>query len=202
MKRVIGIVNILFIILLIPAECFANKVDIAQEIIRLSKDVNKFYGKLLEMEYEERSYDKLKDKYIDIEVDIRALLIQNKVRRLNDASISISKTTLNKWIQYKKKHKENWGKYLLPKDNSKKISALNIYKDNLIMYHRKRFNRLLTAMLAEEVRMPGKHSKMKYKKSLVKRRKSVRKKLATPGAYKDSVEEFDPSRDNAYGEDF
>ena len=123
---------------------------IAEEVIRVSKEVDIFYGKLLETEYEERSYEKLKEKYIEIEADIRALVVQNKARPLNEESISIAEATLEKWIKYKEKHKENWKKYSLPDGDRNKIEASNIYKDNQIKNHRKRFNRLFTAMSVAE----------------------------------------------------
>ncbi len=127
--------------------------ELAQEIIKVSKEVDRFYGALLETRYKDRSYEKFKDTYIDIEVNIRGLVVQNKARPLNDESISIAETTLEKWIKYKNKHKENWEKYLLPAGDAQKIQAKDIYKDNLIRNHRKRFNRLFTAMsVAEEAK--------------------------------------------------
>jgi hypothetical protein len=109
---------------------------VAQEIINVSKQVDQFYGELLETNVSDRSYDKYKDKYIEIEVNIRGLIIQNKARPLNEESISISVTTLEKWLKYKNSHKEN-----------------NIYKDTLAKNHRKRFTRLFTAMsVAEEAK--------------------------------------------------
>ena len=126
---------------------------IAQEIINVSKQVDKFYGELLETTYSDRSYDAFKDKYIAIEVNIRALVVQNKARPLNDESISIAETTLEMWLKYKDKHRENWAKYRLPDGDSNKIEAKDIYKDTLAKNHRKRFTRLFTAMsVAEEAK--------------------------------------------------
>ena len=127
--------------------------NIAHEIINVSKQVDKFYGELLETPYPERSYDDFKEQYITIEVNIRALVLQNKARPLNDESISIAETTLEKWLKYKDKHKDNWRKYQLPDGDSNKITAKDIYKDTLAKNHRKRFTRLFTAMsVAEEAK--------------------------------------------------
>lgn len=109
---------------------------VAQEIINVSKQVDQFYGELIEMVESERRYEKFKDKYIQIEVNIRALILQNKARPLNEESISIAETTLEKWLKYKNAHKEN-----------------NSYKSTLAKNHRKRFTRLFTAMsVAEEAK--------------------------------------------------
>ena len=126
---------------------------VAQEIIEVSKQVDQFYGELLETSYPERSYDNFKDQYIEIEVNIRGLVVQNKARPLNDESISIAETTLEKWIKYKNKHEENWKEYQLPDGDSNKIPAEDIYKDTLAKNHRKRFTRFFTAMsVAEEAK--------------------------------------------------
>lgn len=126
---------------------------IAQENINVSRQVDKFYGQLLETTYSDRSYDAFKDRYIEIEVNIRALVVQNKARPLNDESISIAETILEKWTKYKDQHKENWAKYQLPDGDENKIEAKHIYKDVLIDNHRKRFTRLFTAMsVAEEAK--------------------------------------------------
>ncbi len=177
-----------------------NDTNTAKQIILVYKVVDKFYGELLETKYKNRSYDKLKDKYLTIEVDIRALIIENKARPLNDAIISISETILNKWIKYKEKHKENWVKYLLPEGDSNKIDASNIYKNNSIKTHRKRFNSLFAAMFAAE------------KRSLAEERRRiatgrVRMEMEDINTINsinnnDTEKEFDPSRDNVYGEDF
>lgn len=109
---------------------------VAQEIINVSKQVDQFYGELIETEESERTYDNFKEKYIQIEVNIRALIVQNKARPLNDESISIAETTLGKWLKYKEEHKKNDG-----------------YKTSLAGNHRKRFTRLFTAMsIAEEAK--------------------------------------------------
>ena len=109
---------------------------IAQEVVTVSKQVDRFYGELIETEESERKYDAFKGKYVEIEVNLRALVMQNKARPLNDESISIAETTLEKWVKYKEKHKAGDG-----------------YKTALAKNHRKIFTRLFTAMsVAEEAK--------------------------------------------------
>ena len=107
--------------------------NVAQEIINVSKEVDKFYGDLIETSDSVRTYAKFKERYIQIEVNIRALIVKNKARPLNDESISIAETTLAKWLKYKDKHKEKGS-----------------YKAALAKIHRKRFTRLFTAMSVSE----------------------------------------------------
>ena len=59
--------------------------------------------------------------------------IKNKVRTKNEDSTQIAESTLEFWIKYKETHKEN--------DN---------YKNAKLKIHRKRFNRLFTAMAIGE----------------------------------------------------
>lgn len=127
--------------------------ELSNEIVNVSKQVDKFYGELLETTYSDRSYETFKDRYIAIEVNIRALVLQNKARPVNEESISIAKTTLEKWLKYKEKHKDNWTNYQLTEGEANKIEAKDIYKDTLAKNHRKRFTRLFTAMsVAEEAK--------------------------------------------------
>lgn len=107
--------------------------ELSREIINVSKQVDQFYGDLIETSTVNRSYDKFKDRYIKIEVNIRSLIVQNKARTLNEESISIAEITLEKWLKYKDAHQKN-----------------DSYKDTLAKNHRKRFTRLFTAMLVAE----------------------------------------------------
>lgn len=106
---------------------------IKDNTIQISKQVNKFYANLLEADSSKRVYKNYKKVYIDIEVEIQALILQSNAHPLNSQSVSISETILEKWQKYKNKHKLN-----------------NTYKDALIKNHQKRFNRLFKAMLIAE----------------------------------------------------
>jgi len=77
-----------------------------EEIIRIAKEVDRFYGVLLEQDESERAYQPYSAAYVEIETDIRSLYIRNKSRPLNEESTQISQSMLDLWIKYKKRHKE------------------------------------------------------------------------------------------------
>ena len=77
-----------------------------EEIIRVGKDVDNFYGNLLEQASQDREYHKYSEQYVALESELRSLYIRNKSRPLNDESTKISESILNLWIKYKKKHKD------------------------------------------------------------------------------------------------
>ena len=109
---------------------------VAESIIVAAQKVDTFYGRLLETPIDDRMYGNFVDNYIVIEVELRSLVMRNKLRPLNDESIEIAETTLEKWSKYKQAHKD--------KDS---------YKDALVLLHRKRFTKLFTAMaIAEEAK--------------------------------------------------
>lgn len=103
------------------------------ETLIIAKQVDRFYGHLIESSQPNRPYEKYKTQYIDIEVSLRSLMLQHKTRPLNNESIAIAQTTLDKWLKYKQAHQE--------KDNYKIVLAKN---------HRARMTRLFTAMVVAE----------------------------------------------------
>lgn len=107
--------------------------ETANKIIEISKRVDLFYMNLLEIEPSERTYNKFTEEYKNIEVELRALVMMNKLRIKNEDSTEIALSTLEFWIKYKETHKEN-----------------NNYKNAKLKIHRKRFNRLFTAMAIGE----------------------------------------------------
>ncbi|MCK9183573.1 MAG: hypothetical protein M0P13_11955, partial [Fibrobacteraceae bacterium] len=52
--------------------------SIKNETIRVAKEVDLFWGTLLDTPSNERQYDKFKVQYNEIETDIRGLLMQNE----------------------------------------------------------------------------------------------------------------------------
>jgi hypothetical protein len=108
----------------------------ADELIRIAKKVDMFYGNMSELPDIEREYGKYSKDYVDIESDIRSLVIRNRMRPLNDESIKISETILTEFVKYRKSHKEE-----------------NLYKNTLLVLHRNRLLRLFTAMsIAEQAK--------------------------------------------------
>ena len=54
-----------------------------------------------------RNYDKFIDQYVEIEADLNALLMKNKVRALNENSLRICEITIEFWKKYKNEHKKD-----------------------------------------------------------------------------------------------
>lgn len=104
-----------------------------EEILKVGKKVDKFYGELLEMRLADRAYQKFSDRYVDIETDIRSLVTRNKARALNDESTQISEITLNLWIKYKNNHQ-----------------AKDTYSDGIAKLDRNRFGRLFASAASAE----------------------------------------------------
>ena len=110
--------------------------SISQEILETAKRVDKFYLDMLETTVNEngdRSYDKLVDSYVEIEIELGSLLNKNKIRPLNENSTRICEITLELWVKYKEEHKED-----------------NELSDGLIKLNRLTFSDLFYAMLVAE----------------------------------------------------
>jgi len=104
-----------------------------EEILQVGKKVDKFYGDLLEVNSDERAYQKFRAQYVEIEVDIRSLVTRNKIRALNEESTQISETILKLWLKYKDAHKAN-----------------DTYSDGTARLDRERFFRLFVAAASAE----------------------------------------------------
>jgi len=76
------------------------------ETIRIGKDVDLFYAKLLELKESDRTYDKSAQQYAEIGADLRSLSRRNLARPLNEQSITQSKNILTFWQKYHEAHKE------------------------------------------------------------------------------------------------
>ena len=99
-----------------------------EEILRVGKKVDKFYGDLLELKPSERAYQKFSNQYVEIETDIRSIVTRNKLRVLNQESVEIAETTLKLWLKYKDNHQ-----------------AKDAYADGMAKLDRNRFIRLFAA---------------------------------------------------------
>jgi hypothetical protein len=80
-----------------------------EEILKVSKKIDQFYGNLLETSEGDRKYLKYAAQYVEIETDIRSLVTRNQARPLNIESTKISETILTLWIKYKQLHQEKDG---------------------------------------------------------------------------------------------
>lgn len=77
-----------------------------EEILRVGKEVDIFYGELLETAESNRSYQDYSQSYVLLESELRSLYARNQSRPLNDESTKISRSILNLWIKYKNRHQE------------------------------------------------------------------------------------------------
>ena len=75
-----------------------------EEILRVGKKVDFFYGNLLEAPEKDRKYSKYSEQYVEIETDLRSLYMRNKSRPLNQESTEISRIILDLWVKYKQAH--------------------------------------------------------------------------------------------------
>ena len=104
-----------------------------EEIIRAEKEVDLFYGNLLETPARERAYSRYAGQYVSIETDLRLLVSRNESRPLNEESASIARTILDFWEKYKARHEQENG-----------------YPDGSARLDRSRFTRLFRSALSAE----------------------------------------------------
>ncbi|AZE48350.1 hypothetical protein C4K04_2678 [Pseudomonas chlororaphis] len=104
-----------------------------EEILEVAKKIDKFYGDLLETRSNERIYQKYSSQYVDIETDIRSLVMRNQARALNDEAVQISEIILKLWLTYKKDH-----------------AVKDSYSDGNAKLDRGRFGRLFAAAASVE----------------------------------------------------
>ena len=77
-----------------------------EEILRVGKKVDLFYGNLLEVPEKDRKYSNYSEKYVEIETDLRSLYMRNRSRPLNQESSEISRIILDLWVKYKDAHQK------------------------------------------------------------------------------------------------
>jgi hypothetical protein len=107
--------------------------SIKDEIIQVAKDVDRFWGSLLDVQASDRKYERYKEQYNEIEADIRSLVMKNEIRALNRESIKQANIALELWMEDRSLHKKNDG-----------------FSDFEAKRHRKQFNRVFTAMAKGE----------------------------------------------------
>lgn len=104
-----------------------------EAIFASAKAIDQFYGCLLESNENERAYSKYSDKYVEIETQLNALVLRNKVRDLNEDSTDIAERMLKLWRKYKDRHKEK-----------------DTYKTGMAKLDRKRFERMFSYAVRAE----------------------------------------------------
>ncbi len=126
------------LLLLILSGCTVRYVadynaEIKDETLQIAKKVDLFWGTLIDTQKSKRKYHDFKDKYIEIETDIRILNVKNKIRAFNKTSTKQVNVLLELWLEDKKSHKNN-----------------NSFSGFIATRHRKQFLRLFTAIAKGE----------------------------------------------------
>jgi hypothetical protein len=83
---------------------------IQEQIESTSKEIDRFYLTMMDLNTNEkggRAYEKFREGYINVEVELISLLNKNKVKPLNTHSTRICEITLQMWRKYKIEHKED-----------------------------------------------------------------------------------------------
>jgi len=106
---------------------------VKEEIVQIAKKVDLFWGNLIDTDINQRSYELFKDRYNEIETELRGLLMKNEIRPLNEESTKQAQILLDLWIQDKQIHKES-----------------NSFSDFEAKRHREHFTRVFTAMAKGE----------------------------------------------------
>ncbi len=109
MRKIETLTIVILIVIMMMSGCAVRLVsqydaDTEKAIVDTAKKTDLFYGKLLELPQDKRSYASLSDQYISIENDIRTLILRNEARNLNTESTMQSKILLNLWLQFKNDH--------------------------------------------------------------------------------------------------
>ena len=109
-----------------------------REIFAAARTVDQFYGELLEARADARRYARFADRYVQIETELRALVLRNEVRPLNEDSVEIARNILTLWTQAKDRHQKRDG-----------------YEPGAARLDRDRFARMFRYALAAERLKPG-----------------------------------------------
>lgn len=106
---------------------------IKQQIIDTAREIDLFWGELLDTDENERPYAKYAARYNEIEADLRSLVVQNEIRPLNKESTTQAKNALELWVEDRRLHKEQDG-----------------FSDFEAKRHRTQFERVFIAMAKGE----------------------------------------------------
>jgi hypothetical protein len=83
--------------------------QIESETLAAARAIDRFYGDLLEEDERQRPYPRFKERYVQIETDLRALVLRNEIRPLNEDSAGIARDILALWTQKKERHRTRNG---------------------------------------------------------------------------------------------
>lgn len=77
-----------------------------QAIFAAARAVDQFYAEMLETDPGKRPYSRFSERYVQVGTELRALLLRNEVRPLNDDSTSIARTLVSLWEEKKEGHRK------------------------------------------------------------------------------------------------
>ncbi len=80
-----------------------------QAIFSAARAVDQLYGELLETDPGKRRYAKFSERYVQIDTELRALVLRNEVRPLNQDSTDIARDILKLWEEKKEQHRRTDG---------------------------------------------------------------------------------------------
>src|SRR5258706_4389413 len=109
-----------------------------QAIFAAARAVDQFYGDLLEAAPATRAYAKYSGRYVQIDTDLRALVLRNEVRPLNQDSTGIARDIQKLWEEKQDQHRRTDG-----------------YPDGVARLDRARFTRLFRYAAAAERAKPA-----------------------------------------------
>ena len=109
-----------------------------RETFTAARAVDLFYGEILEARPDARSYAKFSERYVQLEAELRGLVLRNEVRPLNEDSVEIARNILTLWQQAKDRHQKSDG-----------------YENGAARLDRDRFARLFRYALTAERSKPG-----------------------------------------------
>ncbi|MBQ4839334.1 MULTISPECIES: hypothetical protein [Pseudoalteromonas] len=104
-----------------------------QQMMKLMQKIDGFYLHMQHVDVPKRQYSHYASSYLNIEVDVNALLQRQKVRSLNELTIKQVEILLQLWQQARKAHQEQ-----------------NSISDFIIKRRRSEYQRVLLAMIRGE----------------------------------------------------
>ncbi|HKJ81038.1 MAG TPA: hypothetical protein VJ954_03365 [Ignavibacteriaceae bacterium] len=108
------------------------------EIIQVYKEIDNFYGDLLNTPPDQRTFQNFRSKVYKIESDISVMYLLNCARPLNTESSKISKNILESW-----------------KNHEAEFKKQNSYSDATIIFDRSTFLNNFASMLKAEQAKPA-----------------------------------------------
>ncbi len=107
------------------------------EMQLINKKIDRFFITMTYADPADRGYEKFKDAYLDIDVELNALRTMQSVRPMNDLTVKQVDILLDLWKQERAAHQKSKG-----------------LSNFIIKLHRSQYNRLLMAMIKGESAKP------------------------------------------------